>query len=637
MTIKEDPQTPWGELGYITYKRTYARRLDETDITGDTEEFPQTIDRVLNACENQLSLKLTEEEKEEARNFLLKLKCSVAGRFLWQLGTKTVDKLGLLSLQNCALVVVNEPVKPFVWTFDALMLGSGVGFNIQRENIHEIPRVKYNVSISRQDTKDADFIVPDSREGWVELLRKVLNAHFNTGKDFTYSTICIRGKGVPIKGFGGASSGPEELCNGIGEINKILNSRVNKKLRSIDCLDIMNIIGAIVVSGNVRRSAQIAIGDQDDLQYLNAKRWDKGNIPNWRAMSNNSVVCNDIAYLPEQFWQGYIGNGEPYGLINLRLARAMGRIGETKYPDPDVAGFNPCGEQSLANYETCCLSEVFLPNISSPEELKKVLAFLYKVNKHSLMLGCHHPETERIVHKNMRMGISMTGYLQATEEQKSWLPKAYEDLRKYDDEYSKKMAWPKSIKLTTVKPSGTLSLLPGVTPGCHPGYCQYFIRRIRASSNSPIVEVCREHGYPIEFQKNFDGTQDRNTVVISFPCSYPEGTVFAKDITPVDQLEVVKRLQSEWSDNSVSCTVYYAKEDLPKIQDWLKNNYNKNVKSISFLLHSDHGFVQAPYEEITEEEYKALVKKVKPITSGSLVEEDVLDSFECQNGACPVK
>ena len=110
----------------------------------------------------------------------------------------------------------------------------------------------------------------------------------------------------------------------------------------------MNIIGSIVVAGNVRRSAQIAIGDMDDLQFLNAKRWDLGNIPSWRAMSNNSVVCNDISKLPEQFWDGYRGNGEPYGLINLGLARAVGRSGDTSYPDPEVAGFNPCAEQSLA-------------------------------------------------------------------------------------------------------------------------------------------------------------------------------------------------------------------------------------------------------------------------------------------------
>ena len=252
------------------------------------------------------------------------------------------------------------------------MLGSGVGYNIQREYVYELPKVKgRNIKISREDRNDADFIVPDSREGWVELLRRTLDAHFNTGRGFTYSTVCIRGKGTIIKGFGGTASGPDALCWGIGEISKILNTRRGKKLRPIDCLDVMNIIGAIVVSGNVRRSAQIAIGDYDDIQFLEAKDWSNGNIPNWRAMSNNSVVCNDISKLPPQFWEGYEGNGEPYGLINLRNARAVGRTGDTSYPDPDVAGFNPCAEQSLAPYETCCLAEIFLPNIKTKKSCLK--------------------------------------------------------------------------------------------------------------------------------------------------------------------------------------------------------------------------------------------------------------------------
>ncbi len=963
-------ETPWGSLGYITYKRTYARRLDDNteDINAPTEELYQTIDRVIKACDTQLHVGFTKGEEEELKELLLGLKGSVAGRFLWQLGTDTVNKLGLLSLQNCAFVTINEPVRPFIWAMDALMLGSGVGYNIQKENVAEIPRVKRAIKVIRKDTKDADFIVPDSREGWIELLKKTLKYHFSDdGRDFSYSTVCLRGKGAPIKSFGGVSSGPEELCWGINEINNVLNARVNKKLRPIDVLDIMNIIGYIVVSGNVRRSAQIAIGDMEDMQYLNAKRWDKGNIPNWRAMSNNSVVCNDINYLPEQFWQGYAGNGEPYGLINLKLAREVGRLGETKYPDPNVQGFNPCqpsfakvltpegiktfddiqigskiwsktgwttvtnkwsngikpvysfeytggafigtethkidtslgkveaflsedaltiagpvaeeighipaiimdglffgdgyhkkmkgreyvypvlligekdkdyftseissfiknkfstkkgceeynvdttildeekektynlsipsrymeadkssiasflrglfsadgsvilttnntgrvsyktaskilvrqvqvllsslgirsyittnkekevtfsngtytckesydlnvskdistfykyigfiqkykmerlatliehhtlsnkdtytslkektflgdyevfditvdneshtywtggvsvsncAEQSLESWETCCLSEVFLPNISSIEELKKIITYLYRVNKHSLALPCHLTETQEVVHKNMRMGIGITGYLQATEEQRSWLKEAYEYLRSFDAEYSKQHGWPTSIKLTTTKPSGTLSLLAGVTPGVHPGYSQYFIRRIRMASNSPLVKTCKEHGYPVEYQKNFDGSDDRNTVVVSFPCSYPKGTVLAKDVTAIQQLEYVKELQANWSDNAVSCTVYYKKEELSEIKEWLKNNYNNSIKSVSFLLHKEHGFIQAPFEEISEASYNAMLKRVRPLTNISFNESDINESFECASGVCPIK
>lgn len=632
---KSNIQTPWGRLGYITFKRTYARRLNENDSNSKTEEFENSIDRVIKACGNQLKCGFTQDEEKEFKDILMSLKGSVAGRFWWQLGTKTVGRLGLMSLQNCAFVTVDS-TRAFTWAMDALMLGSGVGFNIQRELVYQLPKPK-KVKVTRNDANDADFIVPDSREGWVRLLDEVLKAHFETGKSFSYSTVLIRGKGALIKGFGGTASGPEELCAGIAEINKILNARSNKKVRPIDALDIMNVIGSIVVAGNVRRSAEIAIGDCDDLQYLSSKRWDLGNIPNYRAMSNNSVVCNDINMLPEQFWEGYMGNGEPFGLINLGLARKVGRLGETQYPDPDVMGFNPCAEQSLAPYETCCLAEIFLPNITSLEELKKVASYLYRVNKHSLALPCHLEETEHIVHKNMRMGIGVTGYLQASEEQKSWLSETYSFLREYDKEYSEKNGFNPSIKLTTVKPSGTLSLLAGVTPGVHPAYSQYYIRRIRISSNSPLASLCRKHGYFSEYQKNFDGSEDKNTVVVSFPVAVPEGTVLANNMTAIQQLEYVKRLQTEWSDNAVSVTVYYKKEELAEIRDWLGKNYNDGIKSVSFLLHNEHGFAQAPYEEVTKEQYEEYAKQVQPITSGDINEDDMIDSFECVGGVCPVK
>lgn len=517
------------------------------------------------------------------------------------------------------------------------MLGSGVGFNIQKENVYQIPKVKSKIKIERKDSNDADYIVPDSREGWVKLLGKVLKAHFYSGEGFTFSTVCVRGKGAPIKGFGGTASGPEELCWGINEIHKILNSRSNRKLRPIDCLDIMNIIGYIVVSGNVRRSAQIAIGDHDDVEFLKAKRWDLGTIPNWRAMSNNSIYApKDIDELPQEFWDTY-EQGEPYGLINLELSRAVGRTGETEYPDPSVEGFNPCAEQSLATFETCCLSEVYLPNISSYEELIDVLTYTYRVNKHSLALPCALKETEDIVHQNMRMGIGMTGILQATEEQRSWADKAYKWLRGYDKWYSDEHGFPVSVKLTTVKPSGTLSLLAGVTPGVHPNPAgPYYYRRVRISAESPLLEVCKSHGYSVEPMIEFDGSLSKNTMVVTFPCKVPESTPVESSYTYKEQLDMVRRMQAEWSDNSVSCTVYYKKEDLPGIKEYLKQHFSAEMKTVSFLLSQGHGFKQAPYETISKELYDEEVAKVRPITSVILQEDDV-ELQECAGGACPIK
>jgi len=294
-----------------------------------------------------------------------------------------------------------------------------------------------------------------------------------------------------------------------------------------------------------------------------------------------------------------------------------------------------CAEQSLGNFETCCLAEVFLPNVESYEEFLDLLTLLYRINKQSLALGCHHKETEQIVNSNMRMGIGVTGYLQATDKQKKWLKPAYEHLRAFDVEYSKAREFPTSVKLTTCKPSGTLSLLPGVTPGCHPGYAQYMIRRIAMASNHPLVEVCRAHGYDIEYRLNFDGSNDYSTVVVSFPFAFPEGTVLAKDMTAIQQLKVVKELQQNWSDNSVSCTVYYTKDELSEIKKYLAKHYATSHKSLSFLLHSEHGFKQAPYEEITKKQYDALVAKTRLITK--IDDAQIGLDNDCAGGACPVR
>jgi ribonucleoside-diphosphate reductase alpha chain/ribonucleoside-triphosphate reductase len=215
------------------------------------------------------------------------------------------------------------------------------------------------------------------------------------------------------------------------------------------------------------------------------------------------------------------------------------------------------------------------------------------------------------------------------------MKEGYEYLRDFDNAYSETKGFNYSIKLTTVKPSGTLSLLPGVTPGIHPAYAQYMYRRIRIAASHPLVDTCRLSGYPIEYVRNFDGSEDYNTVVVTFPFSYPEGTKLAAEMTALDQLKEIKRLQSNWSDNSVSCTIYYRKEEIPIIKEYLDQNYTNNHKSLSFLLHSEHGFAQAPYQEITKEEYDELVAKTKVISSIGSAEFESND--ECATGVCPVR
>ena len=629
---------PFGPLGWLVYKRTYARKTGDT-----TENFGQTIKRVLRACQEQFHCGFTTDELLDAWRLFMNLKGSVSGRTLWQAGTQTVGRLGLASLMNCAFTKVDEPVMPFVWTMDMLALGCGVGFSVERRNIDKLPSVAdADVRVARLDTKDADFIVPDSREGWGKLLAAVLQAFFVTGESFTFSTILIRGKGSSIAGFGGVASGAEILCTGMAQISDVLRKRRGQKISSVDALDIMNIIGSIIVAGNVRRSAMIAIGDPDDIPYLRAKRWDLGSIPPWPCMSNSRVACWSIAELPEEFWEGYRGNGEPYGLVNLDLARRVGRLVDgDKYPDPSVDGGNPCMEQLLADKETCCLAEIFLPNLSSYDEALRLGEILYRICKHMLAMPCHWRSTRDIIAQNFRMGIGVSGVAMATKEQLSWLPRLYEHLRGYDAQYSASKGWPVSVKLTTVKPSGTLSLLSGITPGAHPAIYPYFIRRVRMASDSPLLDRCRRAGYKVEPQLNFDGSPDASTAVVEFPCAFPAHAKMAKDMTAVDQLETIKWLQTHWTDNACSVTVYYRPHELPAIRQWLTENYSSSVKSVSFLLHNDHGFKQAPYEEITEEEYVASLASVVQLedirSDVGDREEAVLLEADCDGASCPVR
>ena len=642
----KSPKWGFNGLGYIVYKRTYARLKPD----GTTEEWHETIRRSINGAQ-KLGANYTKKEGEQLFDLMFNLKCSFAGRMLWQLGTETVDRFGANSLLNCWNVSMNSPMS-FSFLFENLMLGGGVGFSIRREDIHELPRVKKGVNIIHNKSKDADFIIPDSREGWIRLFESVLDAFYVKGESFTYSSILVRGAGEKINGFGGVASGPQILIDGIQKIAAIFQSRAGKKLRSIDVLDICNIIGGIVVSGNVRRSAQIAIGDPDDYLFLRAKNWSLGNIPNSRAMSNNTIYADSFEHISEEIWtNGYsldpktgCAKGEPYGFFNLPLSQKYGRLTDGKMKDSDlyptrednVVGTNPCGEISLASFECCNLSELYLNNISSKEELFTCAKLLYKTQKAIAALPFIHEETNKIVHKNMRLGLGVTGICQSLDKV-DWLDACYKNLREYDKVWSKEMGYNRSIKLTTIKPSGTLSLLGGSTPGCHPAYSKYYIRRVRMSSTDKLVTTCRELGYFVEFAKNFDGSRNHDTVVIEFPCETPDGAVFADDMGVIEQLETVKKLQEVWSDNAVSVTAYYSPEELPLLKEWMAANYEKSVKSVSFLLRTKHGFQQAPYEEITKEEYEAKKSKVKPMVNLKDIGQESIEGIECEGGSCPIK
>lgn len=634
-----DKMPPWGfnGLGYVTYKRTYARPIFEGDTIVRTEEWHETVQRVVNGAQD-IGAQLSEDEAKRLYEYLFNLKGSVAGRMLWQLGTPNNKRLGGDSLVNCWFVDVEKPTD-FSWAVERLMLGGGVGFSCDKPERLGVVRSAW---VEHVDANDSDFIVPDTREGWGDLIRKVFECYLGNDdnpRKMTYATHLVRPAGVPIKTFGGTASGPEILISGVEKICKVLDGAVGRTMTSVEVLDCMNIIGSIVVAGNVRRSAEIAVGRIDDEEYLMAKRWDLGNIPIERAMSNNTVfVSNEqMTNMPEMIWEGYKGNGEPYGFFNLENSRTFGRMGEERH-DPSIVGVNPCAEIPLANRESCNLSEIFLPMIDSPSELEDIAKLLYKVQKATSALSYLDPASDKITSANMRLGLGVTGVAQAMDKVE-WLDAAYLALRSFDSEWSAERGWPESVRLTTIKPSGTLSLLPGVTPGVHPGFSQYFVKRMRMSATDVLVDYCKNKGFHVEPLRNFDGSEDTRTVVVEFPCAFPENTILAESMSAVEQMDLVRKLQKVWADNAISVTVYYRKEELDEIRAYLADHWGE-MKSVSFLLHSEHGFDQAPMGELSFEEYTDMVNNTSPLgekLSGSTIMSDDEFDAECATGACPIR
>jgi adenosylcobalamin-dependent ribonucleoside-triphosphate reductase len=637
-------------FNYLVYKRTYARRFN--DHNNITEEWGNSIDRVINGCKTQLKISFNPEEEYSLRYNMENFRATVAGRYLFQLGTKTVDKIGYGSLMNCMYIDVDN-INVFGKVFNWLMLGTGVGFGVMPYHINKLPIViDKNINIIKDNSNNNAYFVEDSREGWVDLLNKTIDAHFITGNDFVYNTTKIRPRGANVA-FGGLSSGDEELIKMISEVNKILNINRGLKLKDINVLDLICNISSCVVSGNVRRSALISLGSSKSYSYLTAKRWSSGNIPNCRAFVNMTVICDDINDIinNDEFWHNF-HDGESFGLFNKKLASESGRTNEKEYKErSDSIGGNACLEMSLESGEVCNLAEMNLSKFNNYYELLDITKILYKICKHAYLLDCHEKQTKDICMENWRMGLSFTGYLSSSEEQKLWLPRLYKDIREYDKLYvdimnvlhpEYKMKY--SIKMTTIKPSGTLSssvLGPELCYGAHPAFSKYIKRRMRIASNNDLVNICKNAGYNVYNEERFDGSIDENTKIIDFYLKASDNSVLAENMSAIDQMEIIKRLQTEWSDNSVSCSIYYTLDEIPKIKEYLKKNYNDNFKSLSFLLKENHGFKNPPLEEITEQEYNDGIKNLKDINLSNLGEtkedELYLSNEECKGGSCPIR
>lgn len=609
----EGREPEWGPVGKVTYKRTYARPLDN----GATEEWPQTLTRIVNGvytvqkwhCRNH-NLPWSDAKAQRSAQQMFRLmwdfKFLPGGRGLWMMGTPYVEKRGSAALNNCSFVstadIADDFSEPFCFLMDFSMLGVGVGGDCKGAG---------SVTIQRPVHGEDTHVVADTREGWVDLVRRFLDAYvgLSTIPDkVDYSN--VRPAGSPIKGFGGTASGPEPLKRLVNEVQRVLDDLIGKPITSEAIVDLFDLIGVCVVAGNVRRSAIIMFGDPADDAFLNLKNPEtaKAEMMTHRWASNNSVTA--------KIGMNYDGtsritqvSGEP-GYIWLENARKFGRSGQ-HMNDSRAMGTNPCGEIILEPSELCNLVETFPARHDSYDDYERTLKYAYLYAKTVSLIPTHNAKTNAVMLRNRRIGVSQSGIVQSFKRHGrrthfNWCHRGYAFLRRLDDIYSEWLCVRKSVRVTTVKPSGTVSLLPGATPGIHYEHSRFYFRLIRISKDSPLVEEHRRAGYKVE-DDMYD--QSGNTAVVYFPIEARFFDRAKHEVSIWEQLENAAQMQQFWSDNSVSVTVSFKENESRDLVRALEL-YESRLKTVSFLP-LKHEYPQAPYIAISEEDYQKATRRLR--------------------------
>lgn len=644
----------WGPIGELVYLRTYSRTKDD----GTKETWFDTCKRVvegtysiqkMHCIKNGIGWSDAKAMRSAQEMFsrMFDFKWLPPGRGLWSMGTKTVELKGGAVLNNCGFISTEnmeyDPVYPFIFLMDMSMLGVGMGFDCEGAYTGSVYARQFPIVKSV-------YTVEDSREGWLKIVERLLlsifeGIQFPSIIDFSK----VRKKGELLAGMGGVASGPEPLMNLLLDILTHFAEEVvyhvngpiiqidqykayTKALKSSDIVDLMNYIGKCVVSGGVRRSAEIAFGRTWDHEFMALKE-DEEKLASHRWASNNSILVHSNDTVDYDRIADHIRKmGEP-GIFWIDNARYFGRMnGVVDMRDKEVKGANPCIEQSLFNGELCNVVEQFLARHDSLEDFLRTIKYAYLYAKTVTLIPTHRKEINEIVEQNRRIGTSVTGVAQFLENHSQdtlieWLKKGYAAVQYYDTIYSDWLKINRSIKTTSVKPSGTVSLLPGATPGIHYPHSEYSIRRVRIEDTSPLIDKLKNAGYVVEIAVN-----EPNTVVVEFPI-WEKCSRTKKDISIREQFELTALLQEHWADNQVSVTIHFKPEEAEQIADLLRE-YSTSLKAVSLLpLKADSVYVQAPYQEITREEYLERIAVVTPVVlenAGQGEQDKFCDSDSCK-------
>jgi len=669
-------KSPMKQLGEFIYYRTYSRWIPEESRR---EYWWETVRR---AVEYNCSLvPTTREEAEKLYDNIYNLRQFLSGRTFW-VGNTPVAKHYPMANYNCSFQVI-EDFESFRDLFYLLMVGSGVGVRVLKDDVKLLPKVRSNYELinedytpipkhEREDSTSLEFfhndtakiIVGDSKEGWVQSLdyyfKLISSNEYRNITTIVVNYDNVRPQGEKLKTFGGTASGHQSLKNMFSKIDKVINKlgiifgEKKIKLRPIDCLDIANIIGENVVVGGVRRTAEIVLVDPEDKEAIDAKtnlykqidgQWivDKDIIH--RQMSNNSIYYKEKPSRERLHWQleKMRYSGEP-GWVN-EVAGAKRR--------PNMNGVNPCGEILLDSRGLCNLTTINVYSFVDEngnlnvEGLKEAQRLSARAGYRMTCVELELPKWDRVQQRDKLIGCSLTGWqdmVNATnmdrDEQARILRELKDAAKEASTEYAEDIGENVPLLVTTVKPEGTLSQLPTVSSGVHYSHSPYYIRRVRINADDPLVKVCEELEYPIhpEVGQDYDTC---TTKVIEFPVKSPEGKT-KYDVSAIEQLENYKLFMENYVEHNCSITVHVRDHEWDQVEEWVWNNWD-DVVALSFLSLDDNFYELLPYEAIDEGEYNRRMSEMKPFVPSLLskyekeqTEFDIGDE-SCDTGVCPIR
>lgn len=615
----------FGGLGEVAFYRTYSRTKED----GSKEQWWEVVQRVTEAIMSVYNGRLDAYNIDEIAkgmyDSIFHFKLMPSGRSLWALGTPIIEEKGLVeAISSCAFISTEGMTdsEPFEFMMDLSMVGVGLGFDVLGAG---------EVTIQEPQLTRGIYTIPDTREGWVESTRILLDAYLTGGDlpDFDYSE--IRPEGEPIKTFGGIAPGPDPLIELHSSLSKMYDKHVGKEITGRMIVDTFTLIGKAVVSGNVRRTALLALLPEELADLKDYEKYPERKDHGWLA--NHSIYGSQIKDY-EKIAENAMKNGEP-GVVWVKKAQEYGRFADGKSPVRDKAnGVNACSEMNLESKEYCLLSEIVLSRIDNLEEFIKIgkLSYFFGKAITEYLVHSRWEESAEVQRRNRRMGISLGGVAEflgnnSLEDLVSWSDVVYTNLKNLDKEISDVLGISESIKMTTIKPSGTTSLLSGSSPGAHLVKSRYMIKRMRVSDNKKsLIDSLKESGVPHEPAVN-----ERHSTVFEFAYEFDEDTLSYRNLfAPVQvQVAIVEALQEWWSDNSISVTVTIPTEtDKDTIVDILKN---RNLKTISFLPEITTYYPQMPLESVKKGEYE-----VKEVNLDYNKGEDAVGEKFCKDDVCEI-